>query len=197
MPNGLAKRIWLIPLLFSLFSFLQAGEKGLLFEVTRSGQPVHYLFGTMHSDDTRVVALLDRLEQPFADVEQVALEILPGLAAMVQVGTAMLLPADQKLSRLTGPSLYRRAVQAAMERGLPEEAVERMRPWALAIILGTPELRGYAMDHLIYKRAQAGGKKLIALETPLEQMALFDELPQKLQVRLLRDVLDQQDRFEE
>lgn len=195
MLKNLAKRIWFFLVLCSLLSVLQAGEKGLLFEVTRPGQPVHYLFGTMHSDDSRVVALLDRLKQPFAEVEQVALEILPDMNAMVQVSVAMLLPPDQKLSELLGSSLYRRAVKAAGERGLPEVAVQRMRPWALAITLGTPELTGDAMDQLIYKQAQLKGKKLVALETPLEQMALFEELPGKLQIRLLEQVLDQQDEF--
>lgn len=197
MGKALAKRIWLLLLLGLLVPLVQGGEKGLLYKVTRPGQPTHYLFGTMHSDDSRVIALLDRLKKPFSDVEQVVLEILPDMQAMVEVSVAMMLPVEQKLSELIGPSLFRRAVKAARKKGLPEVAVERMRPWALAITLGTPELSGEAMDQLIYRQALVKGKELLALESPMEQMALFEELPADLQVRLLKEVLDQQDRLDQ
>jgi uncharacterized protein YbaP (TraB family) len=191
MVKALAKKIVLLLLLWLFVGLAVASEKGLLYEVSRPGEAAHYLFGTMHSDDHRVLALLERLKQPLARVEQVVLEILPDTMAMVEVSMAMVLPPEQKLSRLVGEALFERAVQAAAEKGLPRFVVERMRPWALAITLGMPELQGDAMDQAIYKSSLAQGKQLRALETPAEQMALFEELPGELQVRLLEDVLDQ------
>lgn len=191
MVKALAKKIVFWALLWLVAWPVAASEKGLLYEMSRPGEATHYLFGTMHSDDHRVLALLERLQQPLASVEQVVLEILPDTTAMVEVSMAMLLPPEQKLSRLVGEALFERAARAAAEKGLPRIAVERMRPWALAITLGTPELKGDAMDQVIYKKALAEGKQLRALETPTEQMALFEELPDNLQVRLLEDVLDQ------
>jgi len=191
MEMGLAKKIAVVLVFLLLAGPLTAAQKGLLYEVTRPGQATHYLFGTMHSDDDRVLSVLERLKRPLDSVDQVVLEILPDTMAMVEVSVAMLLPPEQSLSELIGKKLFERAAKAAAEKGLPRIAVERMRPWALAITLGTPELTGEAMDQVIYKKALSAGKQLLALETPLEQMALFDALPDDLQVRLLKEVLTQ------
>ena len=191
MEMGLAKKITVVLLFLLLVGPLSAAQKGLLYEVTRPGQATHYLFGTMHSDDNRVLAVLEGLKQPLDSVDQVVLEILPDAMAMVEVSVAMLLPPEQSLSELIGKELFERAARAAEEKGLPRIAVERMRPWALAITLGTPELTGEAMDQVIYKKALSTGKQLLALETPVEQLALFDSLPDNLQVRLLKEVLAQ------
>lgn len=191
MEMGLAKKITVVLLFLLLVGPLSAAQKGLLYEVTRPGQATHYLFGTMHSDDNRVLAVLEGLKQPLDSVDQVVLEILPDAMAMVEVSVAMLLPPEQSLSELIGKELFERAARAAEEKGLPRIAVERMRPWALAITLGTPELTGEAMDQVIYKKALSTGKQLLALETPVEQLALFDSLPDNLQVRLLKEVLSQ------
>ena len=191
MEMGLAKKITVVLLFLLLAGPLSAAQKGLLYEVTRPGQATHYLFGTMHSDDNRVLTVLEGLKQPLDSVDQVVLEILPDAMAMVEVSVAMLLPPEQSLSELIGKELFERAARAAEEKGLPRIAVERMRPWALAITLGTPELTGEAMDQVIYKKALSTGKQLLALETPVEQLALFDSLPDNLQVRLLKEVLAQ------
>ena len=191
MEMGLAKKITVVLLFLLLVGPLSAAQKGLLYEVTRPGQATHYLFGTMHSDDNRVLAVLEGLKQPLDSVDQVVLEILPDAMAMVEVSVAMLLPPEQSLSELIGKELFERAARAAEEKGLPRIAVERMRPWALAITLGTPELTGEAMDQVIYKKALSTGKQLLALETPVEQLALFESLPDNLQVRLLKEVLAQ------
>ncbi|RTZ72222.1 MAG: hypothetical protein DSZ02_09915 [Gammaproteobacteria bacterium] len=191
MVMGLAKKILVTLVLLVMVAPLMAAQKGLLYEVSRPGEATHYLFGTMHSDDSRVLAVLEGLKQPLASVDQVVLEILPDAMAMVEVSVAMLLPPEQSLSKLIGKELFERAAKVAAEKGLPRIAVERMRPWALAITLGTPELTGEAMDQAIYRRALSAGKQLLALETPAEQMALFDSLPDDLQVRLLKEVLEQ------
>ncbi len=191
MEMGLAKKITVVLLFLLLVGPLSAAQKGLLYEVTRPGQATHYLFGTMHSDDNRVLTVLEGLKQPLDSVDQVVLEILPDAMAMVEVSVAMLLPPEQSLSELIGKELFERAARAAEEKGLPRIAVERMRPWALAITLGTPELTGEAMDQVIYKKALSTGKQLLALETPVEQLALFESLPDNLQVRLLKEVLAQ------
>ena len=83
------------------------------------------------------------------------------------------------------------------EKGVPEPVFARMKPWAVAVMLGTPELHGPAMDQVIYQRALAAGRRLAALETPAEQMALFDGLPQSLQIRMLEQVLEQRDELPE
>ncbi|HHH38550.1 MAG TPA: TraB/GumN family protein [Sedimenticola sp.] len=195
MMSRLAKRIlWPLVLWLGLCgTALSAAGQSVLYSFSRPGQPTHYLLGTMHSDDSRVISVLDRVRQPMDEVDQVVLEILPDAGSLVSASLAMLLPADQKLSQLLGQGLYRRVLAPMQEKGVPELLLERMKPWAVAVTLGTPELQGPAMDQVIQQRALAAGKRLVALETAQEQMALFDDLPRALQVRMLEEVLEQQD----
>jgi len=194
MTTRLAKRIlWSLVLWLGLCgTALSAAEQSVLYSFSRPGQPTHYLLGTMHSDDSRVISVLDRVRQPMAEVDQLVLEILPDAGSLVSASLAMLLPADQKLSQLLGQGLYRRVLASMREKGVPELLLERMKPWAVAVTLGTPELHGAAMDQVIHQRALAAGKRLVALETAQEQMALFDGLPRPLQIRMLEEVLEQQ-----
>ncbi len=193
MPFLATKKLrWLLLFLWLLcHQGLALAGQGPLYRFSKPGQAAHYLLGTMHSDDPRVLAVLQRLDQPFEQVQQVALEILPDTGTMLMASTAMLLPPDQTLSGLLGEKLFRKVVAAMGEKGVPELLLQRMKPWAVAVILGTPELTGEAMDQVIYRHALARHKKLRALETPAEQLALFDQLPERLQRRMLEETLEQ------
>lgn len=195
MTNRLAKKILLLGLLLGLCGTLAAGEKGLLWRIQRPGEPVSHLFGTMHLGDPRALKILDRVRPVIDDSRQVVLEILPDAPAMFEVNRRMILPPDQNLSRIIGAELFEKVSAMAAGRGLPAFMVERFRPWAMAITLAMPENAGVAMDQLIYQDALDHGKKLIALETPAEQMALFETLPKRLQIKLLEQVVDDPQRM--
>ncbi len=188
---AMKKLRWLLLWWLLCCTGLALAGQGPLYRFSKPGQATHYLLGTMHSDDPRVLALLHRLDRPFEQVQQVVLEILPDTATLLMASTVMLLPTEQTLSGLLGDSLYRRVAAAMAEKGVPELLLQRMKPWAVAVTLGTPELTGEAMDQVLYKRARARHKKLRALETPAEQLALFDQLPQALQRRMLEETLEQ------
>jgi len=197
-PRLVKKFLWLMLLWWGLWGCaLAVSGQSLVYSFSRPGQPTHYLLGTIHSDDSRIVSVLDRLHRPMTEVDQVVLEILPDTASLVGASLAMLLPPDQRLSELISGDLYRRAGVSMQEKGVPEPVFARMKPWAVAVMLGTPELHGPAMDQVIYQRALAAGRRLAALETPAEQMALFDGLPQSLQIRMLEQVLEQRDELPE
>ena len=69
--------------------------------------------------------------------------------------------------------------------------VDRMKPWAVAVTLMTPPGEtGVVLDLHLYQRAVAAGKPVDGLETPLEQLSVFDELSESDQVALLKDTLD-------
>jgi uncharacterized protein YbaP (TraB family) len=194
MARFLAKKkiSWLLAFCLLWLPLSSVAQEGLLYRVSKPGQGTHYLFGTMHSDDSRVIGVLDRLAAPLEKVDQVVLEIVPDAGSLIEASLSLMLPPDQQLSRLLGDRLYRRVAEAMRQRGVPELALQHMKPWAVAVTLGTPTLTGNAMDQVIYQRALARGKRLEALETPEEQLALFDELPLSLQKRMLEEVLAQQ-----
>ncbi len=196
MKNRLAKKILLLGLLLGFCGSLMAGEKGLLWRIERAGEPVSHLFGTMHLGDPRALKILDHVRPVLEHSDQVVLEILPDALAMFEVNRRMILPPDQSLSRIIGPELFEKVSKVAAERGLPAFMVERFHPWAMAITLAMPKDAGAAMDQIIYQDAQDAGKKLRALETPAEQMALFEKLPLRLQIKMLEQVVRDPKRME-
>jgi len=69
--------------------------------------------------------------------------------------------------------------------------VARMKPWAVAVTLMTPPPEtGVVLDLMLYQEATAQGKSVFGLETPMEQMSLFDSFSESDQIALLKDTLD-------
>lgn len=108
----------------------------------------------------------------------------------------MFLQEGQNLSDILGPQLYRRSVEAARQRGVPEVALKLYKPWAVAMLFSMPPVEtGQFLDLVLYQRALEQGKPVAGLEAVSEQLALFDELPVADQVHLLRDALNNLDRL--
>lgn len=172
----------------------QAGErfdKGLLWKVEPAGGTPSYLFGTMHTDDPRVVQLPVPVQQAFDRARSVTLEVELDPQSLIGLATALLLVDGSTLESRVGDKLYKRTVQAMGALGMPEAIVNKMKPWAVAVTLMTPpDQSGPVLDQVLYEQAISRGKKVSGLETVAEQMALFDELTRNDQIALLRDTLD-------
>lgn len=173
---------------------VQAGDrfdKGLLWKIEPAGAAPSFLFGTMHSDDPRVVQLPAPVQQAFDQAGSVTLEVELDAQSLISLATALMLVDGSTLESLIGRDLYKRTVQVMSAQGIPDALVANMKPWAVAITLMTPPNKsGVVLDQVLYQQAISSGKKVSGLETVAEQMALFDELPLEVQIALLRDTLD-------
>lgn len=162
-----------------------AGQ-GLVYSVHRDGGPKSYLVGTMHSEDERVIALLSRLTPLIEQVDTVVVELVPDAVTLLAVGTATLLPGDRHLSGMIGDARFSELVRAASPLGLTAEILDRLKPWAAAVTLGMPVARsGRFLDMEIYLHALESHRQVLGLETAAEQLAVFDRMPQDLQLLLL------------
>ncbi|MCW8890767.1 MAG: TraB/GumN family protein [Sedimenticola sp.] len=193
--------------LFLLFSFLQLGSqqalsadvpfsKGLLFKIEQAGVPASYLFGTIHSDEERVLDFPDEVERAFESSTTLYVEIDMDTANMLAAMTAMFLDDGRELGQIVGEPLYQQAVQAAATLGLPEVAIRHYKPWALAMMLSMPPTKsGQFMDLVLYQRAVLANKRALGIETIREQLDLFDTLSESDQVTFLRDTLNNLDQL--
>lgn len=160
------------------------------FEITRAGEVVGYLVGTMHSEDSRILAVLDELAPLVADVDVVAIELVPDGATLLAVGAATLLPPGQLLSERLGPERFSALREVADRRGLPPALLERLKPWAAAVTLAVPPMEGgEVLDTALYLSAQAAARQIVGLETAVEQIQVFDAMPMELQIALLDVVI--------
>ena len=87
----------------------------------------------------------------------------------------------------------------AEKAGLPMMALQRMKPWLVAITLMAPTLQAagfkpeLGVDRHFFDRAKASGMKRQALETIAYQLDRFDQLSPKLQEELLKTTMEDLD----
>jgi uncharacterized protein YbaP (TraB family) len=121
----------------------------------------------------------------------------------------VMLPDGTQLSDVIGERLYNR-MTAAAEKTLGTDNAglgavlgplfQRMKPWAamsqLSLLEFLPEMMAgkQPLDSMLYARAQAEGKTVGALETPDEQIAVFESFTVREQTRMLELTLDEIER---
>jgi uncharacterized protein YbaP (TraB family) len=184
-------------LLCLLVSLAVAGnnfERGLLWQIKKPGSPPSYLFGTMHIEDPEVVTLAAPVREAFDKADSLTLEVVLDPQSLLAMATAFMLTDGSTLESHIGSQLYQRSVKAMAAHGMPEMMVARMKPWAVAVTLMTPPPEtGVVLDLMLYQEATAQGKPVTGLETPMEQMSLFDSFSGRDQIALLKDTLDNMD----
>ena len=164
---------------------------GLLWEIRADGVTSSYLFGTIHSEDPEVLDLAVPVQEAFDGADRVVLEVLMDMEAMIYSSSAMLLMDGRMLSDITGRSLFDKTASAVSSRGIPEIVLERMKPWAAATTLSVPPPEtGLVLDLRLYQEAERTGKQLHGLESIREQLDVFDAMPERDQVALLKDAVD-------
>lgn len=189
-----AARLLAVMVLLMLAAIARADtdkSHGLLWEISKPGQPSSWLLGTIHSEDPGVLNLPAPVRQAFAASNSVVLEILMDADAMKYSSTAMLMLDGRTLPDIIGAPLYTQVAAAIASRGIPELVLNRMKPWAAAVTLSTPALEtGEVLDRVLYQDAVKQGKAVYGLETMQEQLQLFDSMPEADQVTLLRDAVE-------
>lgn len=184
---------WLALLPLAAQQRASAGEfdRGLLWRIEAPSAKPSYLFGTIHSEDPRVIRLAPPVQRAFERAARVTLEVTLDAATLVRLTSAMLMADGRELRGVIGAPLYRRTLKVMADYGMPEKMVSRMKPWAVATTLMVPRSQtGLMLDALLYRRALGAGKPVDGLETAEEQIAVFDGMEEALQVTLLKDTLD-------
>jgi uncharacterized protein YbaP (TraB family) len=170
------------------------------------GRTPLYLFGTIHVPDDRVLALPASVTKAFGEASAVYTEIPMDAGTQMGIMGKVMLPEGTQLSEVIGQPLYDR-MTAAVEKTLGGEHAgmgamlaplfQRMKPWAamsqLSLLEFLPEMMAgkQPLDAMLYARAQSEGKKVGALETPDEQIAVFESFSTREQIRMLELTLDE------
>ena len=166
-------------------------SQGRLFSIEKPGMAPSHIFGTMHSDDQRVLSLPLPVKHAFDNAETVVLELDMGPATMVASMAGMLLTDGRELRDVVGDQLYNTTVEAMTKVGLPEMAIRKFKPWGVPMLLSIPPVEsGQFLDLVLYQSATTQGKTVKGLETVEEQLAVFDGLSEADQIEILRETLN-------
>ena len=168
--------------------------KGLLWKIEKPGQDISHIFGTMHVGDSRVVNLAPEVEYAFRHADRFAMEMLLTLAAEGKIVRGSFFNDGRTLKSIMQTDDYRKLLDLLSRRlYLPENTVSNMRPWAILVMLMMPrpeetdENKGKeaALDMVLYRRAEARKIPMMGLESPEEQLAVFETMDIKDQIWML------------
>ncbi len=196
--SGFRSMIIIIFLVFitPLHSQENTHDRGLLWRIYKQGLPTSYLFATIHSEDQRVLKLPAYVSQVIKTTDTVVLEA----SVDDQAGNAslrlMLFSDNRRLSTVLSPALYESTLRAMEDRGFSKEAMDRLKPWAVSIMLSVPRPKtGLFLDLYLAKYARQHNIPVKALETAIEQLAILDGFDLDEQVIMLKDTLDELERI--
>lgn len=181
-----------------------AGQTGknFLWKVEGEGA-VAYLLGSLHVLTPEWYPLSPVINQAFADsktlVEELDLDETSDPTLMMAAISKAMLTDGKTLDQIVAPDVYAELQRRAAQSGLPMIALQRMKPWLVAITLMAPTLdrAGFkpelGVDRHFFDRAKALGMKRQALETLAYQLDRFDQLSPKLQEDLLKTTMEDLD----
>ena len=156
-----------------------------------------YLAGSVHALPKDHAELSPQLERAYqasaAIVMEVDLDDLDPFEAVQFVTSNGTLPPPESLADVVGADKYANIVKVADSLGLPELAIQRLEPWAAAMVLTQfalmksgfdPQL---GIDMQIAERARTDGKPIDGLESVTDQLSIFDSRSMDEQSKFLVD----------
>lgn len=200
--NSLARVVGLVTLAtlaLSASNLLMAAEDSALFwSISRQGEPVGFLLGTIHSEDPRVVDFSVEFIDQMTSNQVYAMEMVPDLPTLRQLTEFMNYQDGSTLEGHIGAERFRRVQAALAEYKLPEGWVVKMKVWAAMITLSVPPPEtGFFMDFSLSLRAAGAGLRVAGLETMDEQLSFLEQMPMEQQLMLLDEALKESDKVRE
>jgi uncharacterized protein YbaP (TraB family) len=192
------KKIHLICVFFFLGVLCKAQapeENSLLWEIKRPGQSrPSYLFGTIHLICPADFSLSDSLKAVIARTQQIALEVdMDDPAMMATMMKSMNMADGNGLRNLVTEGEYVKLNRFFRDSvGVSLAMFEKVKPFILMGPLFNAVLSCQPQSYEMELIALAGKQKVevIGLETMDEQMALFDSVPYKDQIKMIVTMID-------
>ena len=156
--------------------------------------------GTVHAWKREWLPLNPTIEKAFADSKTLAVELDAAKMDMTSAVQRMMLAGNDTLEARLGKSLYEQTAAEAAKLQVPEAAIAKVKPWGAMLVLAAVKLQqlGFSpdagIDNYLIQKANAGGKRVIELESGDQQLAMLDGLSARLQNAMLSDFLANSER---
>lgn len=174
-----------------------------MWKVEDKAGTVAYLLGSLHVLTRDMYPLADPINKAFADsktlVEEVNIDETSDPTLMMAALAKAMLTDGRTLDQIVSKETYAEVKQRAEKAGMPMVALNRMKPWLVAVTLMAPTLQAagfkaeLGIDQHFFDRAKVDNMPREALETLAYQLDRFDQLSPKLQEELLKTTMEDLD----
>ena len=189
--RGLALGLFAVAALLTGAAFCQSFDHGLLWRLDRPGIPPSYVFGTLHSADSRVTTLPPAVAQAFAACRTYAMEIQLTDADEVHFFEATQFDDGQRLESLLGAEDYAQLRRLLGDAAPADEILARTKPWAaLMRVAALSGSDGLTLDRELFAAARRRHMSIVGLELLDEQIVALDSIPLKTQLVLLKHAIE-------
>ena len=171
-------------LLLNTIPMVCANEHGIFWKLKAPNGSTHYLFGTMHTDDNRIITFLPIVKQSLNASDLLVVEIASDDHAKNLFMSKHSLTSDLNEAELN------QIKKLSEFHVMYFENVVRMKPWLLAIIFDSPKPSNeFNQDFLLMSMASDLDKDVTGIESSQEHFAIMDSLSFDDQLVMLRSVL--------
>ena len=174
----------LVILLLNIVSIAYASDRGLFWKLRAPNGSTHYLFGTMHTDDNRIIKFLPIVKKSVNASDILLVEITP------DGHSQNLFMKNHSLVSDINEKELNQIKKLAEFHVMYFDNVMRMKPWLLAIIFDSPKPHTeFNQDYLLMAMAADLDKEVLGIESSKEHFATMDSLSLDEQLMMLRAVL--------
>lgn len=158
------------------------------------------LYPTLHILPPEIDWKSEELTRRLNDAEEVWFEIAPGSESdpdLQQMMMGLGLNPGSSLSTKLEPNEVKTLKSAIEPLGMPYQVVDQMRPWVVSTFVGIAALTkaGFDPDAGVEKHLvpMVEGKNIRALETAEFQLKMLANLPEEVQLKMLKETLEDLD----
>jgi len=174
----------LVILLLNIVSISYANDRGLFWKLRAPNGSTHYLFGTMHTDDNRIIKFLPIVKKSVNASDILLVEITPDGHSQ-----NLFMKNHSLVSDLNEKELNQ-IKKLAEFHVMYFDNVMRMKPWLLAIIFDSPKPHTeFNQDYLLMAMAADLDKEVLGIESSQEHFSSMDSLSLDEQLMMLIAVL--------
>ena len=173
--------------------------RGFMWKVERAGR-VGYLAGSLHMLTPDAYPLPASMTRAFDSsdtlMEEADLDELTSPAFAATVLSRALYLDGRTLQDEVSPETFRFIRERAGRAGLPLEALQRMKPWMVAVTLQGLELSAggfdpaLGVDRFFFDRAKRTNVTVLPLEAAIDQIAYLERLGPSLQDTLVKEQVE-------
>lgn len=193
------KKSFIYALLFIVVAFTalffynkQPYTEGTFWQVSKDGEVLGHILGTIHMNDEKVTKLDKKVMDIFDNSVGYSIEAFPSshlwnpYHGFENIKKKMMFE-DKTLADVAGKKTANDVFQILTKNGVNEEYATKIKPWAAMFsIAAKSKHSGPIIDHKLLDLASIQEKEIYQIESPEELLAAFYAMPMESQVELLK-----------